>query len=119
MLIIRFKPLWNVFIQGFGINAPGAGREKQRRSMWDTLHPGRPRQRDCSNDENAAEISKQIAEFLAGKIAPKIGAAEAARAARLEAYSYGAGRRNDVVGSSNPVNLAALTTKARKRGAEQ
>lgn len=28
MLIIRFKPLWNVFIQGFGINVPGAGREK-------------------------------------------------------------------------------------------
>ena len=79
MLIIRFKPLWNVFIQGFGINVPGAGREKQRRSMWDTLHPGRPEaKRLPPNDENAAEISKQIAEFLAGKIAPKIGAAEAA-----------------------------------------
>jgi hypothetical protein len=79
MLIIRFKPLWNVFVEGFGINVPGAGREKQRKSMWDTLHPGRPEARKLPpNDKNAAELVEMIAEFFAGKIAPKIGAAEAA-----------------------------------------
>lgn len=34
-------PLWNGKIRGFGINDPGKGRGNQRRSMWDTLHPGR------------------------------------------------------------------------------
>lgn len=43
MLILRFQPLWNVFVQGFGINAPGVGRQKQKKSMWDTSHPGTSR----------------------------------------------------------------------------
>jgi len=79
MLIIRFRPLWNVFVEGFGINVPGAGREKQRKSMWDTLHPGRPEARKLPpNDKSAAELEELVAEFFAGKIAPKVGAAEAA-----------------------------------------
>ena len=79
MLITRFEPLWNVFVQGFGINVPGAGREKQRKSMWDTLHPGRPEAKKLPpNDKTAAELGKMIADFFAGKAAPKIGAAEAA-----------------------------------------
>ncbi|MDP1730521.1 MAG: Eco29kI family restriction endonuclease [Devosia sp.] len=41
ILIETFKPLWNVAIEGFGINDPGAGRLKQMRSPWDVLHPGR------------------------------------------------------------------------------
>ena len=40
-LIRQYNPLWNSHIDGFGINAPGAGRIKQQRSEWDTLHPGR------------------------------------------------------------------------------
>lgn len=79
MLIIRFKPLWNVFVEGFGINVPGAGREKQRKSMWDTLHPGRPEARKLPpNDKSAAELEELVAEFFAGKIASKVGAVEAA-----------------------------------------
>ena len=78
MLIIRFRPLRNVFVEGFGINVPGAGREKQRRSMWDTLHPRRPEAKNLPpNDKSAAELAKLVADFFAGKIAPKIGAAEA------------------------------------------
>lgn len=78
MLIIRFEPLWNVFIEGFGINVPGAGRENQRKSMWDTLHPGRPEaKRLPPNDKSAGELAKMIADFFAGKAASKIGAAEA------------------------------------------
>jgi hypothetical protein len=79
MLIIRFEPLWNVFVEGFGINVPGAGRNKQRRSMWDTLHPGRPEAKNLTpNDKTAAELTKLVADFFTGKIAPRIGAAEAA-----------------------------------------
>jgi hypothetical protein len=79
MLIIRFEPLWNVFVEGFGINVPGAGREKQRKSMWDTLHPGRPEAKKLPpNDKSAAELAELVAGFFAGKITPKIGAAEAA-----------------------------------------
>src|ERR1700721_2775076 len=41
VLIGHYQPLWNGFVQGFGIHAPGSGRDKQARSDWDTLHPGR------------------------------------------------------------------------------
>jgi len=41
MLIETFKPLWNVTVEGFGINDPGKGRAQQKRSSWDVLHPGR------------------------------------------------------------------------------
>jgi len=40
-LIRQYNPLWNSYIDGFGINAPGAGRYNQSPSEWDTLHPGR------------------------------------------------------------------------------
>lgn len=41
ILIETFKPLWNIAVDGFGINDPGSGRAAQRRSSWDVLHPGR------------------------------------------------------------------------------
>lgn len=40
-LIREYNPLWNSYIDGFGINAPGKGRYNQSPSEWDTLHPGR------------------------------------------------------------------------------
>ena len=40
-LIRQYGPLWNSYIDGFGINAPGAGRYNQAPSEWDTLHSGR------------------------------------------------------------------------------
>lgn len=40
-LIKQYSPLWNSYIDGFGINAPGAGRYNQQPSEWDTIHPGR------------------------------------------------------------------------------
>jgi len=40
-LISRYRPLWNVVIDGFGNNDPGGRRRQQYRSMWDHLHPGR------------------------------------------------------------------------------
>jgi len=42
VLIEMFSPIWNTTVAGFGNHAPGSGRERQRRSAWDVLHPGRP-----------------------------------------------------------------------------
>lgn len=41
-LIRIFHPLWNSYIDGFGIHTPGAGRFNQQPSEWDTIHSGRP-----------------------------------------------------------------------------
>lgn len=41
VLISEYRPLWNVVVDGFGNNDSGKGRINQRRSQWDTLHPGR------------------------------------------------------------------------------
>ena len=42
VLIKHWQPLWNTVVTGFGNHAPGRGRQNQRRSLWDTLHAGRP-----------------------------------------------------------------------------
>lgn len=42
ILIDQYRPVWNLAITGFGNHDPGRGRRAQRRSEWDTLHPGRP-----------------------------------------------------------------------------
>jgi hypothetical protein len=41
VLIGHYQPVWNGFVQGFGIHSPGGGRSTQARSDWDALHPGR------------------------------------------------------------------------------
>lgn len=41
VLIAQYQPMWNVVVEGFGNHDPGGGRRNQRRSRWDTLHPGR------------------------------------------------------------------------------
>jgi hypothetical protein len=41
VLIRSTQPLWNIALEGFGINDPGKGRQNQKRSPWDVLHPGR------------------------------------------------------------------------------
>lgn len=41
VLIQRFRPLWNVVLDGFGNHDPGTRRANQYRSPWDVLHPGR------------------------------------------------------------------------------
>jgi len=42
LLIQMFSPIWNSHLDGFGNHDPGAGRQKQQRSPWDEIHPGRP-----------------------------------------------------------------------------
>ena len=41
LLIGHYRPVWNVAVDGFGNHGVGSGREKQARSPWDILHPGR------------------------------------------------------------------------------
>ena len=42
LLIEMFSPIWNKKIDGFGNHDPGKGRYNQQRSVWDTIHVGRP-----------------------------------------------------------------------------
>lgn len=73
MLIEAFKPVWNMMIDGFGNKTPGAGRAKQARSMWDTLHPGRSyvdRLGLGPGLYTPEEITLKLEAFFAGKIVP-------------------------------------------------
>jgi hypothetical protein len=73
LLIERFQPLWNVVIEGFGIHTPGAGRKKQVRSKWDTLHPGRALAGDLpANPQTATQLEKLVNDFFAGTVRPTI-----------------------------------------------
>lgn len=68
LLIERFRPPWNVLIEGFGIHTPGKGRKKQVRSRWDTLHPGRGLAKGLPANPTSPEgIAKLISDFFAGK----------------------------------------------------
>lgn len=63
VLISQYQPLWNVAVDGFGNNDPGRGRWNQRRSQWDTLHPGRELAFNFQDrDETEVEILAAIAE---------------------------------------------------------
>ena len=65
MLIDQYSPLWNTSLEGFGIHDPGAGRRVQRRSPWDTVHPGRPWAKMQSlGRQSAQELRAQIESAL-------------------------------------------------------
>lgn len=40
-LIRKYSPLWNQTVAGFGLHHVGNKRFNQKRTQWDTLHPGR------------------------------------------------------------------------------
>jgi len=68
-LIRQYNPLWNSFIDGFGINAPGAGRYNQSPSEWDTLHPGRSYAKPLTGKRrNKDEILNKITSYKPKKI---------------------------------------------------
>lgn len=67
VLIAQYQPIWNVVVDGFGNNDPGSGRRNQRRSGWDTLHPGRAWAINLQDrGETQAEIIAAIAEHRQG-----------------------------------------------------
>jgi hypothetical protein len=65
MLIEMFSPLWNKLLDGFGNHPQGSGRPEQRKSLWDTLHPGRPwtnvlKDNSLSADEIVQKVHKHL-----------------------------------------------------------
>lgn len=79
LLIQQFKPIWNVLVGGFGNHDPGAGRRGQRRSAWDTIHPGRnwAERLPQPHQVTAEDLNKQVEEFLAGEPVPTLSVLEA------------------------------------------
>lgn len=66
LMIYWYRPLWNLEVDGFGNNQPGKGRNKQRTSAWDTLHPGRTSARGLPpSDETVEQIKARVRSFLA------------------------------------------------------
>jgi hypothetical protein len=66
LLISRFKPLWNITIEGFGNHDPGEGRREGKKPLWDVLHPGRKWAEQCSpNKKTVQDIEKMIHDFFA------------------------------------------------------
>jgi hypothetical protein len=71
MLIRSFAPPWNLVVEGFGINAPGKGRKDQRRSQWDTIHPGRAiAEKRPPNGLTPDEILEKISRHFRGEYVP-------------------------------------------------
>lgn len=64
-LIKRFTPIWNTYVDGFGIHDPGKGRLEQSHSEWDSIHPGRSFLKKMKGSSLATEpITSKIAEVL-------------------------------------------------------
>jgi len=65
LLISKFSPLWNQWLDGFGNHDPGKGRYNQERSRWDVLHPGRPFAMKCADRrETQAQIQTEMTAWL-------------------------------------------------------
>ena len=63
VLIATYRPTWNSVVDGFGNHDPGAGRRNQKRSLWDTLHPGRRWAEKLRESQfNADEIMNSVAD---------------------------------------------------------
>lgn len=66
-LIRRYKPLWNMVVDGFGNHDPGSGRYNQAKSEWDVLHPGRIwAERLTGVEPNLNNIIVKVQSHLAG-----------------------------------------------------
>lgn len=65
LLISRFRPVWNIALDGFGNHDPGKGRYNGLRALWDHLHPGRSWAEKCApRSETLPEVERRIAEYL-------------------------------------------------------
>ena len=73
LTIEKFKPIWNVLLDGFGNHAPGGGRQQQVKSRWDTTHPGRGWAEQLPpNPQTTAELAQLLNDFLGGRDVPII-----------------------------------------------
>jgi hypothetical protein len=70
LLIGHYRPLWNGVVDGFGIHPPGGkpgettGRSGQKKSLWDTLHPGRGFAEGREEKASREEILDLVARHL-------------------------------------------------------
>lgn len=60
-LIRRFRPVWNLAVGGFGNHDIGKTRHTQKRSEWDTIHPGRHWAEHC---KRCKRTSQEILEAI-------------------------------------------------------
>ncbi|SNT45837.1 Eco29kI restriction endonuclease [Asanoa hainanensis] len=73
LLIGRYRPVWNVVVDGFGNHHQGSGRDKQAQSLWDTLHPGRSfAKRLPPSASTAREIEARVVRHLAETESPDL-----------------------------------------------
>lgn len=71
VLIDRYRPVWNLVIDGYGNKDPGNRRATQYRSAWDTLHPGRKFAEKLAPNPLAAEtLEDRLQRFYAVGAAP-------------------------------------------------
>jgi hypothetical protein len=71
LMIERYKPVWNVVIDGFGNHNPGKGRYRQECSAWDVLHPGRKWASQCRPyHKSESELLAAIAKHFQPKLLP-------------------------------------------------
>lgn len=61
LLISHYKPLWNVVVGGFGNHAPGGGRKKGKKPMWDVVHPGRAWAEELQAAVTKEQVLRRIA----------------------------------------------------------
>lgn len=72
LMITKFSPLWNLFLDGFGNHDPGKGRYEGFRPRWDVIHPGRTWAQKCKpRPETAEEISRDVRTHLAATELPE------------------------------------------------
>lgn len=66
LLIDRYKPIWNVVIEGFGPKVVGEPRRGQQTSMWDILHPGRTGRGEKTNKryKSAEDVKNRLTAFF-------------------------------------------------------
>ena len=70
MLITHFRPVWNLVVDGFGNHAPGGGRARGKKPMWDVIHPGRPWAESLTAAATPAEAVSRIKSHFAEATVP-------------------------------------------------
>jgi hypothetical protein len=63
-LIEEFQPIWNSVLHGFGNNPQGKGREGSTRSLWDSVHPGRPSAESLKDNPSVEKAREEVSKKL-------------------------------------------------------